>query len=129
MENKKLLILATMFISFSFIAIGMFFFIGGSQVFAGLVTENLNTTTENVKIYDACVIGDSCTCAGSGNDWAINMTDYCIISDACNLGTGKLTFTDAGNCTINNTLNTTNMGKPSTDSILYIGSEGAITVN
>ena len=42
---------------------------------------------------------DSCDCAGSGNNWEIDLSDYCVISDNCDLGTGNITWTGTGNIT------------------------------
>jgi len=31
---------------------------------------------------------DTCTCPGDGENWEIDLSDYCIIADACNIGNG-----------------------------------------
>ncbi len=72
---------------------------------------------------------DTCTCAGAGNNWEINMSDYCNITDACDLTTGTLTFTGAGITRINATVSTTNLGDPGANGILRILSNALILVS
>ena len=77
---------------------------------------------------DACIT-DTCTCAGLNQNWEINMSDYCVIIDDCNLGTGTLSFTGIGNCTINAVIDTTDLGDPGSNATLWINSEGIININ
>ena len=72
-----------------------------------------------LKIYES-VITDTCTCAGAGNDWEIDHSDYCNITDACDLTTGTLSFTGTGITRLNSTIKTTNLGDPGATGILKI---------
>ena len=71
---------------------------------------------------------DTCTCAGAGNDWEIDMSDYCNITDACDLTTGTLSFTGAGITRINSEIHTTNLGDPGATGILKILSNALIWI-
>lgn len=55
---------------------------------------------------------DTCTCAGLDTNWEIDNSDYCNITDDCNLGVGFLNFTGAGITRCNSSINTTNLGDP-----------------
>ena len=72
---------------------------------------------------------DTCTCAGAGEDWEIDMSDYCNITDACDLTTGTLSFTGAGWCNCNASVDTTNLGDPGASGILYIQDSCLITID
>ena len=85
-----------------------------------------NDTETNATNYGAA---DTCTCTGLNQDWEINMSDYCVIIDDCNLGTGTLNFTGIGNCTINAVIDTTDLGDPGSNATLWINSEGIININ
>jgi len=71
---------------------------------------------------------DTCTCAGAGNDWEIDHSDYCNITDACDLTTGTLSFTGAGITRLNSTIKTTNLGDPGASGILKILSDCLIWI-
>ena len=66
---------------------------------------------------------DTCTCAGLDTNWEVDLSDYCVITDNCDLGTGKLNFTGIGNFTCNARIDTTDLGDPGTDNYLYINDE------
>ena len=87
------------------------------------------TTTTGWYDYDTDLPPpDTCTCAGAGNDWEIDMSDYCNITDACDLTTGTLSFTGAGITRLNSTIKTTNLGDPGANGILKILSDCLIWV-
>ena len=71
---------------------------------------------------------DTCTCAGLNNDWEIDLSDYCILDDDCELGTGTLNFTGIGNATCSANINTTNLGNPGANGIMYVKSDCYILV-
>jgi len=71
---------------------------------------------------------DTCTCAGAGNNWEIDMADYCNITENCDLTTGYLNFTGSGYCSVNATITTTNMGEPGATGILKILSNALIWI-
>ena len=72
---------------------------------------------------------DTCTCPGTGNNWEIDMSDYCNITEACDLTTGKLSFTGSGFTNCNATINTTNLGDTGSSGILYIQDSCLIEIN
>lgn len=43
--------------------------------------------------------GNSCSCPSLNTNWAIALSDYCIITADCNIGTGNITWTGSGNIT------------------------------
>lgn len=63
---------------------------------------------------------DTCACAGLNENWEIDMSDYCNITENCNLGTGKLNFTGEGITRINATINTSDLGDPNNLGVLSI---------
>jgi len=69
----------------------------------------------------------TCVCPGYDVNWEVNMSDYCIINEDCDIGSGNLTFVDEGNFTCNATINVANMGKPSVDGTMYITDNCYIT--
>jgi len=71
---------------------------------------------------------DTCSCPSVNTNWQIDMSDYCNITSNCNLGTGRLNFTGAGYCNVSAIINTTGMGMPSNNSILYIATAGRINI-
>lgn len=75
---------------------------------------------------EAC---DTCTCVGLNNAWEADMSDYCIINDDCYLGTGKLSFINSGNFTVAAIINTSDLGDPGNDSIIWVNSGGVINAN
>ena len=76
---------------------------------------------------DSCIT-DTCTCAGLNQNWEINLSDYCVITDACDLGTGTLSFTGTGNVTCDAKIDTTNLGDPK-DGTLFINNDCHIVVD
>ena len=50
------------------------------------------------------VASDTCTCPELGNNWEINLADYCNITANCNLSTGNITFINTGSVLFNATL-------------------------
>jgi len=93
------------------------------------LTSNLsisNVTGDwNVTIVEA-EAGDTCTCAGAGENWEVNMSHYCNQTDTCTLTTGTLSFIGTSgyfNCSA--ALNYTNRGAlPSTTTFYH--SDGCI---
>jgi len=72
---------------------------------------------------------DTCTCAGLNTNWEIDMSDNCNITEACDLTTGTLSFTGAGWCNCNASVDTTNLGDPGASGILYIQDSCLITID
>lgn len=71
---------------------------------------------------------DTCTCTGLNTDWPIDLTDFCVITTDCDLGTGILSFIDIGNATISAAINTSDMTAPGSGGIVYVTSDGRIYV-
>jgi len=67
-------------------------------------------------------VSDSCTYSGSGN-WAINLSDYCVISTNTNLSTNNISFVGTGNVTFNATITACNIG------VLPASQRGFLTSN
>ena len=66
----------------------------------------------------------SCTCPGVNTNWAIDLSEHCVLNANCNIGTGNLSFINTGYFTINATLNTSNFAAPPANSIIWITSNG-----
>lgn len=74
------------------------------------------------------VLTDTCTCAGLDTDWEVDLSDYCVITDNCELGTGTLSFTGTGNFTCDAKINTTNLGDVGNNNIMYIQDDCLINI-
>ncbi len=72
---------------------------------------------------------DTCTCPGAGNNWEIDMSDFCEITEACDLTTGTLSFTGAGWAKCDAGIKTTNLGDPGATGVLYILDDCRIQVS
>ena len=95
------------------------------------VTVNVGGTLTAIgeaEIYETDAPVDTCTCAGAGNDWEINHSDYCNITDACDLTTGTLSFTGTGITKCDAVIKTTNLGDPGATGILKILSDCLIWI-
>jgi len=76
----------------------------------------------NTEIYTlTTTAADTCTCPSINTNWEVDMSDYCVLSTTCDLGTGNLTFTGTGNFTCNSVLNVNNMDQPGANQIMYVG--------
>lgn len=71
----------------------------------------------------------TCTCPSVNQNWEINLSQYCTLSDSCDLGTGKLNFTGTGNFSCDAAINTTNLGDPGANGIIYILDDCYINVD
>ena len=61
------------------------------------VNDTLGNTNSDILLINVTLAPtDTCTCTGAGNDWEIDMSDYCNITIACDLTTGVLNFTGVG---------------------------------
>lgn len=74
-------------------------------------------------------VEDTCSCPGLNENWEIDMSDYCNITSDCDLGTGKLSFTGSGEIRINSTIDTSDLGDPGANGILFIQDSCTIWVN
>ncbi len=65
----------------------------------------------------------SCICPRMTNkNWQIDMSEACVITANCNLGTGRLNFTGSGSATLSAIVNTTDMGIPPSGATVFITS-------
>ena len=118
-----------------FIAIGVLSFTGSYtaptyddinfSLCSGYTAPTYDDINFSLALSDACV---SDTCTYTSGNWEIDMADFCVISDDCDLGTGKLSFTGAGNCTVNAVIDTTDMGDPGSAGVVWMKSLGLINV-
>jgi hypothetical protein len=86
------------------------------------INATSNGNTRNDTEIDSLNFGvsDTCTCAGSGINWEVNMEDNCTLSTPCNLGTGNLSWTGVSgyfNCSAQ--LNLTNRNAPPSGTTFY----------
>ena len=72
----------------------------------------------SVQIAESSPAGDTCDCAGLNNNWEVDMSDYCFITDNCDLGTGTLSFINTGNFTVQAIIDTTSVGALSDDQVI-----------
>lgn len=82
------------------------------------------TDSSSNVIYNTLEVDDgidTCTCAGLNENWEIDHSDNCIITEDCDLGTGKLSFTGSGTTTCDARIDTTEMGD--------IGDGGQLNIN
>ena len=94
-------------------------FIAGNDTtsfYSTLIFGDITVETWNVAVEDTC------TCAGLNNNWEVDLSDYCVLSATCDLGTGKLSFINSGNFTCNAQLDTTNLGDVGSGNYLWINS-------
>ena len=67
-----------------------------------------------------CIVPDTCTCPGAGNNWEIDMEDNCNLTSACTLTTGNLSWIGSSgyfNCSAQ--LNLTNRNAPPSGTTFY----------
>ena len=94
---------------------------------SGYTTPTYNDVNFTLGLSDACVT-DTCTCAGLNTNWEIDMSDYCVITDACDLGTGELSFTGVGNFSCDAKIETTDMGDVGASMTIYINDDCRILI-
>ncbi len=78
-------------------------------------------------IFVEAVAGDTCTCAGAGNNWEIDHADSCNIVDNCDLTTGELSFINSGTTTCDATIDTADLTSLATGT-LQINDECIINI-
>lgn len=64
---------------------------------------------------------NSCTCPSINTNWAIALSDYCVISSDCNIGSGNITFTGTGNITFNSSVTAKGIGAIPNNQRGYLG--------
>ena len=85
---------------------------------------------DNLTVGGSCAgVGDTCDCAGLNNDWEIDHSDSCDITEGCDLGTGTLSFTGTGTTQCSAHVNTTNLGDPGDGGTLQINNACVINVD
>jgi hypothetical protein len=76
----------------------------------GEVCLNNGPTCFNGPACELDPPADTCTCPSINEDWTVALADSCVINAACDLGTGKLSFTGSGTFKCNSTITTTGLG-------------------
>ena len=95
---------------------------------SGYTAPSYNDINFTLGESDACIT-DTCSCAGLNNDWEVDMSDFCVIVDDCDLGTGTLSFTGTGNFTCDAVIDTSDMGDPGANGIVWMNDDGVINVS
>ena len=72
---------------------------------------------------------DTCTCAGLNQNWEVDLSDECTLSTACDLGTGKLSFTGSGTFTCDAQLETTDLGDVGNGNFFYVNDDCRVIVS
>lgn len=104
----------------------------GSTWISGIQTKESSFYGTDKRIYlnvTYTEASDTCSCPGLNQDWEIDNSDSCVINDACDLGTGKLSFINTGTTICNATVNTSDLGNPGNGGILQIDSNCLIWIN
>ena len=94
---------------------------------SGYTAPTYDSINFTLSLDDSCVT-DTCTCAGLNENWEIDMEDFCIITEDCDLGTGTLSFINNGNFTCDAVIDTTDMGDPGSGGIIWMNDEGRINI-
>jgi len=92
------------------------------------VTNNGGTTQSDIWNFTTQSASDTCGCPGLNNNWEVDMTDYCVITTTCNIGTGTLSFINSGNFTINAQINAENLGDLSLGQTIFMQSNGLLII-
>ena len=66
---------------------------------------------------------DTCSCPTINTNWAVDMSDNCVISDNCEIGTGNISYSDSGTFSCDANINCSNSGDPGAGNIIYINDE------
>lgn len=92
--------------------------------------RELNITEINEVMNNGLAGGaeDTCTCAGAGTNWEIDLLDYCAITSLCNLTMGNLTFINTGWVNFTNTLQCKTFGNLANNQIVYLNGTGNILI-
>ncbi len=94
---------------------------------SGYTAPTYDSINFSLELDDSCVT-DSCSCPGLNNNWEVDMSDYCVVTENCDLGTGKLSFTGTGNFSVSAIIDTSDMGDPGASGIVWMNSGGRINV-
>ena len=111
-----------------------------SRYFDGIVDEigiwnRSLSSTEVEDLYNSgsglaypFTASDTCTCAGLNQNWEIDMSDYCVLSTSCDLGTGNLTFVGSGNFTCSSDLAIYSLLDIPNNAIMWIDSDCEVII-
>ena len=95
---------------------------------SGYTAPTYDSINFTLSLSDDCVT-DSCSCAGLNTNWEVDLSDYCVIIEDCDLGTGTLNFTGSGNFTIDAVIDSSDLGDPGSNGIIWMNDEGVVNVN
>ncbi len=71
---------------------------------------------------------DSCDCAGTGTNWEIDLSDYCVIETNCDLTTGNISWINTGNITFNAIIQATHINDLPANQSGWLGSSADIRI-
>lgn len=91
----------------------------------GLYTQwgDGNTNSTPIRTYTRA---DVATCPGTPQNWAVDMSDYIIVNEMCNLSGFNITFSETGNFTVNTTLYVKQFNGFDTGRAVYIKPNGVV---
>ena len=87
-----------------------------------VLTDNLGN---NFTAYYNFTIAGSC-CPATPQNWNYNMGDYCWVNTMCNLTGYNITFSGAGNLTVNSTIYVNEIKNLSSGMTVWMKPDGLI---
>ena len=83
---------------------------------------------EGIWWANATEASNPCDCPTLNTNWEIDFSDSCDLSTNCNLGTGDLTFTGAGNFYCNGTLDVASFGDLAAGQTIWVQESCSINI-
>lgn len=77
------------------------------------------------RFYD---LRGGCDCPGANQNWEINTSENCILSNECNLSFGNITFVGTGAITFNSTVYCKSIGSLADGQVVNIGSDAYVVI-
>jgi len=127
-DKTQILPLATYYDSSGDYSVEQIFSLAISQDGNYLITSSNIDDYVSIMNFSITEPSDTCTCPSVNTNWEIDLSDYCIISSACNIGTGNITFTGVGNITFSNTITACEIGGLPANQIGYLDSDAIINL-
>jgi hypothetical protein len=114
---------------------GSYTFHRGKQDEIGIWNRALNQS-EITLLYNSsagvtwgeAAASSTCTCPGLATNWNISLGDHCVISTACNISSGNITYYSTGNITWNATVQAHSFGQLPANERGYVGSSAALKI-
>jgi len=92
----------------------------------GYIVPSYNEINFTLSDDESC---NTCVCAGFNKDWEVKMSDYCVITDNCDLGTGQLKFEGEGNFSCDAEIKTSDMEEPGSSGIFYVDDNCSLLIS